>query len=119
MAAPASAAPAANLVSFRDLLDFTAHVADCYPDLTRGFFGDISGILTARHAELAPDVREKIVGCLVLLHKKGLVESSMSVRLLYMLFLSLIFFSNHCFDFLCLSFDSGKKDGDSPSDGEV
>jgi hypothetical protein len=112
MAAPASAAPAANLVSFRDLLDFTAHVADCYPDLTRGFFGDISGILTARHAELAPDVREKIVGCLVLLHKKGLVESSMSVRLLYMCssfsLILLFYLYGFFFFFIFLSWDKGR-----------
>ena len=64
-----------SLVTFRDLVDFVAHVADCYPDLTTAFFGDLSDIFTVHHVELEPELREKIVGSLVLLRKKDLVDS--------------------------------------------
>ncbi|KAI9887077.1 MAG: Severe Depolymerization of Actin [Watsoniomyces obsoletus] len=72
--APASSVTS-SLVPFRDLIDFVAHIADCYPDLTTNFFGDLSDILTKHHAELEPELREKIVGCLALLRKKDLVDS--------------------------------------------
>lgn len=76
--APGSAVTS-TLISFRDLVDFVAHVADCYPDLTKAFFGDLSKILEAHHGELQPELREKIVGSLVLLRRKDLVDSQTCV----------------------------------------
>jgi len=56
-------------------VDFIAHVADCYPDLTRDFADDLIKLLIQHHAELESELREKLVGSLVLLRKKELIDS--------------------------------------------
>lgn len=62
--------------SLRDLIDFVAHVADCYPDVTKTFPSDLTVLLNQHHAVLEPELREKIVGSLVLLRKKEVIDSS-------------------------------------------
>ncbi|KAI9842670.1 MAG: Severe Depolymerization of Actin [Sclerophora amabilis] len=73
---------------FKDLIEFIAHVSDCYPDLTRNFPQDLRNIIVLHHAVLEAEIREKIVGSLVLLKKKGIIDSSayMPHRLLQTLF---------------------------------
>ena len=78
MQAPSSASTA-GIVSLRDLIDFVAHVADRYPEVTKDFPQDLIDILTTHHRELEPDLREKIVGSLVLLRRKDIIDSSMWV----------------------------------------
>ncbi|KAL9019783.1 MAG: hypothetical protein Q9185_002927 [Variospora sp. 1 TL-2023] len=73
--APASATDA-GIVSFRDLIDFLSHVADCYPTLTTRFPEDLIHVLNLHHERLEPELREKIVGSLVLLRKKEIIDSS-------------------------------------------
>ncbi len=73
--APSSATDA-GIVSFRDLVDFVAHLADCYPTLTAAFPDQLIEILAIHHRDLEPDLREKIVGSLVLLRKKEILDSS-------------------------------------------
>ncbi len=80
MQAPASA-PDAGILSLRDLIDFVSHVADCYPALTKAFPQDLKNILTAHHRDLEPDLREKIVGSLVLLRRKNIIDSPTFVQL--------------------------------------
>jgi protein SDA1 len=64
-------------VSLRDLIDFTAHVADCFPEVTTGFPEQLMQLLGLHHQELESELREKIVGSLVLLRRKELIDSSM------------------------------------------
>lgn len=80
MRAPASA-PTDDIVSLRDLLDFISHVAHCYPDITNGFPQDLIALLSRQHDVLEPMLREKIVTSLVLLRKKGLLDSASYVSL--------------------------------------
>lgn len=75
MEAPSSAS-AAGIVSLRDLIDFVSHVADRYPGLTMDFPQDLISIVTTHHRELEPELREKIIGSLVLLRRKDLIDSS-------------------------------------------
>ncbi len=75
MQAPVSA-PTDNIVSLRDLIDFIAHVAQCYPDITKQFPEDLVNLLTRHHEELEPELRDKAVGSLVLLRKKEIIDSS-------------------------------------------
>ena len=65
-----------GIVSLRDLIDFTSHVADCYPDVARSFPEELSEILTLHHKALESELREKIVGSLVLLRRKEIIDSS-------------------------------------------
>jgi NUC130/3NT domain len=73
--APSSAADV-GVVSLRDLIDFISHVADCYPAITKGFAGELIDLLKAHHEVLESELREKIVGSLVLLRKKDVLGSS-------------------------------------------
>ena len=81
LTAPSSTAES-GILSLRDLIDFIAHVADCYPDLTRDFPGQLIDILTAHHAHLDGELREKIVGSLVLLGKKNIIDSTLLLQCL-------------------------------------
>jgi NUC130/3NT domain len=75
MGAPTSATDN-GIVSLRDLIDFVSHVAGCYPDITKRFPQELIDILTLHHPVLDPELREKIVGSLVLLRKKEIIDST-------------------------------------------
>lgn len=75
MAAPSSASDT-GIISLRDLIDFISHVADCYPDITKDFPQQLIDILMQHHLALEPELREKIVGSLVLLRKKDRLDSA-------------------------------------------
>jgi protein SDA1 len=82
MSSPGSAT-STGIVSFRDLIDFVAHVADCFPEDTAGFPEDLKAILTLHHAELESELREKIVASLVLLRRKEIIDSSNLLNTLF------------------------------------
>lgn len=81
MQAPASTDDK-GIISLRDLIDFVSHVADCYPTLTKTFPDDLTTILNLHHAELESELRDKIVGSLVLLRKKEIIDSATYATLL-------------------------------------
>lgn len=75
MAAP-TAASDTGVISLRELIDFISHVADCYPDITKDFPQQLIDMLMQHHLVLEPELREKIVGSLVLLRKKDRLDSA-------------------------------------------
>lgn len=80
LAAPSSATDS-GIVSLRDLIDFVSHVADCYPTITADFPNQLIEILSLHHAILEAELREKIVGSLVLLRRKEIIDSNTWVPL--------------------------------------
>lgn len=82
MAAP-TATNDTGLISLRELIDFISHVADCYPDITKDFPQQLIDMLSQHHLVLEPELREKIVGSLVLLRKKDLLDSATYVGMFY------------------------------------
>ena len=78
-----SSSTSSGIVSFRDLIDFVAHVADCFPKETASFPNDLKEILTLHHASLESELREKIVGSLVLLRRKEIIDSSFLLDTLF------------------------------------
>lgn len=76
MQAPTSSSSDGGVISFRDLIEFVAHVSDCYKEETKDFPRELIEILSAHHAALEPELREKIVGSLVLLRKKDIIDSN-------------------------------------------
>ena len=74
MAAP-SAATDTGIISLRELIDFISHVADCYPEILKDFPQQLIDMLMQHHLVLEPELREKLVGSLVLLKKKDLLDS--------------------------------------------
>ncbi|KAL4997827.1 SDA1-domain-containing protein [Aspergillus recurvatus] len=87
MAAPSSATDT-GLISLRELIDFIAHVADCYPDITKDFGQQLIDMLSQHHQVLEPELREKIVGSLVLLRKKDLLDSATLLQTLFPILIS-------------------------------
>lgn len=65
-----------------------AHIADCYPDVMGRFPGDLEEILTQHHAILHPELREKIVGSLLLLRRKDVVDSATVLQSLFPILVS-------------------------------
>ncbi|KAL2132209.1 hypothetical protein VTI74DRAFT_4096 [Chaetomium olivicolor] len=61
---------------FHDLVDLVAHVADLYPDLTAPFPDHLKQLLNQHHATLDKELREKVVGSLVLLRRKDVIDST-------------------------------------------
>jgi protein SDA1 len=77
-----------GLVRLRDLVDFISHVADCYPKLTTTFASDLIKLIEGHHATLDNELRDKVVGSIVLLRKKGLVEPETLLRTLWPLLIA-------------------------------
>ena len=65
-----------GIVYLSELIDFMAHVADCYPGKMANFPKQLSEMLLTHHRQLETDLREKIVGNLVLLRRKNVIDSS-------------------------------------------
>ncbi|OQD78537.1 hypothetical protein PENDEC_c001G01849 [Penicillium decumbens] len=82
MAAPTSATDT-GIISLRDLIDFISHVADCYPDILKEFPQQLIDLLMQHHLVLEPELREKIVGSLVLLKKKDCLDSATLLHTLF------------------------------------
>jgi protein SDA1 len=80
--APTSATDS-GLISFRDLIEFVAHVATCYREETKEFPRQLIEILGTHHAQLEGELREKIVGSLVLLRKKEVVDSETLLQCIF------------------------------------
>ncbi|KAI7710806.1 SDA1-domain-containing protein [Hortaea werneckii] len=77
-----------GIVRLRDLIDFVSHVADCYPKITEGFAGDLRALIERHHATLEPELRDKIVGSLVLLRRKDIIDSQSLLNTLWPLLIS-------------------------------
>lgn len=73
---------------FHDKVDFIAHVADCFKTETATFPDDLKEVLSEHHAILDPDVREKLVGSLVLLRRKDMVSSEYLLTTLFPILVS-------------------------------
>lgn len=77
-----------GIVRLRDLIDFISHVADCYPTATSAFAQDLIGLLERHHETLEAELRDKIVGSLVLLKKKEIIDSNTLLNTLWPLLIS-------------------------------
>ncbi|KXT14032.1 hypothetical protein AC579_10026 [Pseudocercospora musae] len=77
-----------GIVRLRDLIDFISHVSDCYPSITKNFPQDLISLLELHHAALEAELRDKIVGSLVLLRKKDVVDSITLLNTLWPLLVS-------------------------------
>ncbi|KAJ5704186.1 hypothetical protein N7493_011324 [Penicillium malachiteum] len=87
MAAPTSATDT-GIISLRDLIDFISHVADCYPEILKDFPQQLIDMLMEHHLVLESELREKLVGSLVLLKKKELVDSATLLHTLFPILIS-------------------------------
>ena len=77
-----------GLVALKDLIEFISHVADRYPDLTSQFPEDLTQILLQHHEVLEYELRDKIVGSLVLLRNKDVIDSIALLNTLFPILIS-------------------------------
>lgn len=77
-----------GVVRLKDLIDFVSHVCDCYPSLTSSFPKDVSSLLELHHASLDAELRDKLVGSLVLLRRKDIIDSAALLDTLWPLLLN-------------------------------
>ena len=68
-----------SLISFRNQIDFLSNVADCYPKDIQEFPDQLIELLEKHHDTLEAETREKIVGNLVLLRRKKIIDSDKCV----------------------------------------
>ncbi|KAJ4313066.1 Severe Depolymerization of Actin [Fusarium piperis] len=87
LVSPATAT-ADSVESFHNIIDLIAHVADCYKEETATFPEDLKAILTQHHVILHPELREKIVGSLVLLRRKEVIDSTSVLTTLFPILVS-------------------------------
>ncbi|KAG7294436.1 Severe Depolymerization of Actin [Staphylotrichum longicolle] len=73
---------------FHDLIDLVAHVADLYPDLTAPYPDHLKELLNQHHATLDKELREKVVGSLVLLRRKDVIDSTSLLTTLFPILIS-------------------------------
>ncbi|EFY94247.2 SDA1 domain protein [Metarhizium robertsii ARSEF 23] len=77
-----------SIESFHNMIDLIAHVADCYPEETRTYPDDLKLILNEHHVVLHPDLRDKVVGSLVLLRRKDVIDSASLLTTLFPILVS-------------------------------
>lgn len=77
-----------GIVRLNDLVDFVAHTAECYPKATAQFPQDLIEILSQHHEELQAELRDKLVGSLVLLRNKDLIDSLALLNTLFPILVS-------------------------------
>ncbi|KAL2160799.1 hypothetical protein VTH06DRAFT_996 [Thermothelomyces fergusii] len=87
MSSPATAS-SEDVKKFHDLVDLVAHVADLYPDITSPFPGHLKELLNQHHATLDKELREKVVGSLVLLRRKDVIDSTSLLTTLFPILIS-------------------------------
>ncbi|KAK1239398.1 hypothetical protein MKX07_008886 [Trichoderma sp. CBMAI-0711] len=81
-------AAADTVESFHNMIDLIAHVADCYPEETRTFQDDLKAIVSQHHETLHPELRDKVVGSLVLLRRKEVIDSTSLLTTLFPILVS-------------------------------
>lgn len=65
-----------------------AHVANLYPEITSPFPDHLKGLLNQHHAVLDKELREKVVGSLVLLRRKEVIDSTSLLTTLFPILIS-------------------------------
>ncbi|KAK1751202.1 protein sda1 [Echria macrotheca] len=83
-----STASGDDIKKFHDLVDLVAHVADLYPDLTAAYPDHLKELLNRHHAILDKELREKVVGSLVLLRRKDVIDSTSLLTTLFPILIS-------------------------------
>ncbi|KAJ6256041.1 hypothetical protein Dda_9133 [Drechslerella dactyloides] len=68
---------------FIEQLAFITHTADCYPAVAARFPTDLAELLLHHHNSLQPDLREKLVQCLVQLRNKDVIPSTALLQTLF------------------------------------
>lgn len=78
--------PQGDSQEFSDLIGFVSAVCNCYPKETATFPDDLKNLLGNR--DLHPDLREKIIQCLVMLRNKDVISPEYLIKTIFPLLTS-------------------------------
>lgn len=67
----------------RDLIGFITAVSSCYKKETATFPSDLQKLLLDHHRDLNPELREKIIQCLVMLRNKDIITAELLIQTIF------------------------------------
>ncbi|ODV84764.1 hypothetical protein CANARDRAFT_28904 [[Candida] arabinofermentans NRRL YB-2248] len=68
---------------FEELIGFMSAVCSCYPKETANFPTELKMILENNHRDLTPQLREKIIQCLVMLRNKDVITAEFLIQTIF------------------------------------
>lgn len=68
---------------FAELIGFVSAVCNYYPKETKEFPSELRSILSNNYKDLSPSLREKIIQCLTMLNKKGIILAEELIQTLF------------------------------------
>lgn len=83
VSAPATEESSESAQEFAELIGFVSQVCICYPKETAQFPEELERLLKERHHELHPELREKMVQCLIMLKNKGVIGPEAMIKALF------------------------------------
>lgn len=72
-----------DATEFAELIGFVSAVCGCFPKETANFPGELKALITNNHRDLTPDLREKIIQCLVMLRNKDVITAESLIQTIF------------------------------------
>lgn len=66
-----------------ELIGFVTAVCSCFPKETASFPDELKTLLTKNHRELGPDIREKVIQCLVMMRNKDVITAEALIQTIF------------------------------------
>ncbi|GMM34340.1 Sda1 protein [Saccharomycopsis crataegensis] len=67
----------------RELIGFITAVCPCYKEETKQFPGELKTLLSEHHRDLNPELREKIIQCLVMLRNRDIISAESLIQTIF------------------------------------
>lgn len=68
---------------FAELIGFVTAVCSCFPKETANYPDELKSLITNNHRDLSPDLREKIIQCLVMLRNKDVITAESLIQTIF------------------------------------
>ncbi|CCH44786.1 hypothetical protein BN7_4354 [Wickerhamomyces ciferrii] len=73
---------------FAELIGFVSAVSSCFPKETANFPNELKSLILNNHRDLTPDLREKIIQCLVMLRNKDVITAESLIQTIFPLLIA-------------------------------
>ncbi|KAH3688568.1 hypothetical protein WICPIJ_000449 [Wickerhamomyces pijperi] len=68
---------------FEELIGFVSAVCSCYPKETANFPNELKSLIANNHRDLTPELREKIIQCLVMLRNRDIITAESLIQTIF------------------------------------
>lgn len=72
-----------NGAEFAELIGFVSAVCGCFSKETKQFPDELKALITNNHRDLSPELREKIIQCLVMLRNKDVITAESLIQTIF------------------------------------